>query len=85
MMDMICEIDPCYKKYVLTNKKTGKKKLYRKLTKAVYSTLLGAIIFYRNWVVNYMSGGTIPEIEWSIIWVEVRIEPLQPVHIQQDD
>ena len=25
MVDMICEIDPCYKKYVLTNKKTGKK------------------------------------------------------------
>ena len=43
---MICEIDPCYKTYVLTNKKTGKKKLYGKLTKAVYGTLLGAILFY---------------------------------------
>ena len=48
MVDMICEIDPCYKKYVLTNKKTGKKKLYGKLTKAVYGTLLGGILFYQK-------------------------------------
>ena len=48
MVDMICEIDPCYKNYFLTNKKTGKKKLYGKLTKAVYGTLLGAILFYQK-------------------------------------
>ena len=48
MVDMICEIDPCYKKYVLTNKETGKEKLYGKLTKAVYGTLLGAILFYQK-------------------------------------
>ena len=46
MVDMICDIDPCYKKFVLTNKRTGKKKLYGKFTKAVYGTLLGANIFY---------------------------------------
>ena len=45
MIDMICDIDPAYKKFVLTNKKTGKNKLYGKLTKAVYGTLLGAILF----------------------------------------
>ena len=45
MVDMICDIDSCYNKYVLTNKKTGKKKLYGKLTKVVYDTLLGAILF----------------------------------------
>ena len=28
MVDMICEIEPAYKKFVLINKKTGKKKLY---------------------------------------------------------
>ena len=48
MADMICDIDPSYKKFVLTNKRTGKKKLYDKLTKAVYGTLLGAILFYQK-------------------------------------
>ena len=48
MVKMICEIDPSYKKYVLTNKTTGKKRLYGKLTKAVYRTLLGAILFYQK-------------------------------------
>ena len=48
MVKMICEIDPSYEKYVLTNKTTGKKRLYGKLTKAVYGTLLGAILFYQK-------------------------------------
>ena len=48
MVDMICDIEPSYKKFVFTNKKTGKKKLYSKLTKAVYGTLLGAILFYQK-------------------------------------
>ena len=47
-MDMICKINPCYRKYILTNSKTGKKKLYRKLTKEVYRTVLGAIFFYQK-------------------------------------
>ena len=48
MVDMICDIDPSYKKFILINKKTDKKKLYGKLTKAVYGTLLGAILFYQK-------------------------------------
>ena len=48
MVDMIFDIDPCYKKYVLTNKKTGKKKLYCKPTNVVYGTLLGSILFYQK-------------------------------------
>ena len=48
MVKMICEIGPSYKKYVLTNNTTGKKRLYRKLTNAVYGTLLGAILFYQK-------------------------------------
>ena len=40
MVDIICDIDPAYKKFVLINKKTGKKKLYGKLTKAMYGMLL---------------------------------------------
>ena len=48
MVIMTCDVDPVYKKFVLINKKTGKKKLYGKLTKAVYGTLLGAILFYQK-------------------------------------
>ena len=48
MVKMICKINPNYFKYVLTNKRTGKQKLYGKLTKAVYGTLLGAILFYQK-------------------------------------
>ena len=48
MVNIICDIDPAYEKFVLTNKKTGKKKLYGKLTKAVYGTLLGAVLFYQK-------------------------------------
>ena len=35
MADMICDIGPSFKDNVIINKKTGKKKLYAKLTKAV--------------------------------------------------
>ena len=45
MIKIICEIDPSYEKYVLTHKTARKKRLYGKLTKAVYGTLLGAILF----------------------------------------
>ena len=48
MVKMICKIDSSYEKYVLTNKTTGKKRLYGKLTKAVYGMLLGAILFYQK-------------------------------------
>ena len=48
MVKMICEIDLNYLKYVLTNKRTGKQKLYGKLTKAFHETLLGAILFYQK-------------------------------------
>lgn len=36
-VNMICDIGPEYKKYLFSNKKTRKKKLYRKLTNSVYS------------------------------------------------
>ena len=48
MVDMICDIDPSFKDNVLVSKRTGKKRLYAKLTKAVYGTLLGAIFFYEK-------------------------------------
>ena len=48
MVKMISKINPSYRKYVFTNKTTGKKKLYGKLTKAIYGALLGAILFYQK-------------------------------------
>ena len=48
MVKMIGEINPSNDKYVLTNKTTGKKRLYGKLTKSVDGTLLGVISFYQK-------------------------------------
>ena len=48
MVGMFCEIDLCYKKFIPINKKTSKKNLYGKFTKAVYGTLLGAILSYKK-------------------------------------
>jgi hypothetical protein len=45
MVSMICGIDPKYKKNIIYGRH-GKKYIYVKLTKAVYSTLLEAILFY---------------------------------------
>jgi hypothetical protein len=47
MVSMICDIDPKYKDNIVYGK-NGKKYLYAKLTKAVYGTLLGAILFYEK-------------------------------------
>ena len=47
MVDMICQINPEYKKNVIVTK-AGKKIIYGKLTKAIYGTLLGAILFYEK-------------------------------------
>ena len=67
MVDMICDIDPSYEKFILINKKTGKKKLDGKLTKAVYCTLLGDILFYQklsrqlyNWSMNRIPMTCVP-------------------------
>ncbi|MGK3737709.1 MAG: hypothetical protein ACI90V_004556, partial [Bacillariaceae sp.] len=47
MVSMICDIDPNHAKNIVYGK-NGKKYLYAKLTKAVYGTLLGAILFYEK-------------------------------------
>ena len=48
MDKMICEIDPSYHENVVWSKYHKKKFLYGRLVKAVYNTLLGAIIFYNS-------------------------------------
>jgi hypothetical protein len=47
MVSMICDVDPKYKNNVVYAK-NGRKFIYAKLTKAVYGTLLGAILFYEK-------------------------------------
>jgi hypothetical protein len=47
MVSMICDIDEEYKNNIVYGK-NGRKCLYAKLTKAVYGTLLGAILFYEK-------------------------------------
>jgi hypothetical protein len=47
MVSMICDIDPKYKNNIVYAK-NGRKFMYAILTKAVYSTLLGAILFYEK-------------------------------------
>ena len=46
MVDIICVIDPSYHDKIIWSKDRKKKFLYGRLIKAVYGTLLGAIIFY---------------------------------------
>ena len=48
MVEMICEIDPSYHKNVIWSKDSKKKFLFCRLIKAVYGTLLGAVIFYNK-------------------------------------
>ena len=45
---MICEIDPSYYDKIIWSKDCKKKFLYDQLAKAVYGTLLGAIILYNK-------------------------------------
>jgi hypothetical protein len=47
MVSMICDIDHKYKKNIVHGR-NGKKYIYAKLSKAVYGTLLGAILFYEK-------------------------------------
>ena len=48
MVEIICELDLSYYKNVVWSKNCKKKSLYGQLIKAVYGTLLGAIIFYNK-------------------------------------
>ena len=48
IVDLICEIDPSYHNKIIWSQDCKKKFLYGRLIKAVYGTLLGAIIFYNK-------------------------------------
>ena len=48
MVDMLCEINPSYRSKIMRTKDKKRKFLFGRLVKAVYGTLLGAIIFYKK-------------------------------------
>ena len=48
IVDMICEIDSSYLDKIIWSKDHKKKFLYGQLIKAVYETLLWAIVFYNK-------------------------------------
>ena len=48
IVDMICDINPEYRQHVVYSHNNQKRQqyIYAKLKKAVYSTLIGVILFY---------------------------------------
>ena len=58
MVNMLCEIDSSLKHKVI-HTKNGKKFMFGKLDKAVYGTLLGAILFYEKFAVQLHNWGYI--------------------------
>jgi hypothetical protein len=91
MVDMICHIDPKYKKNVIYR---GKKKIiYAKLTKAVYGTLLGAILFYEKLSKQLIEWGYIQNnydactfnkvINGEQITIQFHVDDLKISHKQQ--
>jgi hypothetical protein len=92
MVSMICDIDPKYKKDVVYGK-NGRKYLYAKLTKAVYGTLLGAILFYEKLSKQLEDWGYVPNcydrctfnkmIDGNQITIQFHVDDLKISHMKQ--
>ena len=48
MVKMLCEINPEYRNHVIYSNNRKQQHLYGKLKKTIYSTLMGAILFYNK-------------------------------------
>jgi hypothetical protein len=92
MVSMICDIDPKYKKNIVYGK-NGKKYIYAKLTKAVYGTLLGAILFYEKLSKQLVDWGYEPNcydrctfnkmIDGNQITIQFHVDDLKISHMKQ--
>jgi hypothetical protein len=92
MVSMICDIDPKYKKNVVYGK-NGRKYIYAKLTKAVYGTLLGAILFYEKLSKQLVDWGYVPNcydrctynkmIDGDQITIQFHVDDLKISHMKQ--
>jgi hypothetical protein len=92
MVSMICDIDPKYRKNIVYGK-NGRKYMYTKLTKAVYGTLLGAVLFYEklskqliNWGYepNYYDRCTFNKmVEGNQVTIQFHVNDLKISHMKQ--
>jgi hypothetical protein len=92
MVSMICDIDPKYKDNILYGK-NGRKYVYAKLTKAVYGTLLGAILFYEKLSKQLVNWGYEPNcydrctfnkmIDGNQITIQFHVDNLKISHMKQ--
>jgi hypothetical protein len=92
MVSMICDIDSKYKKNVVHGK-NGRKYMYAKLTKAVYGTLLGAILFYKKLSKQLTDWGYKPNcydrctfnkmIDGNQVTIQFHVDDLKISHIKQ--
>ena len=93
MVEMICEIDPSYHKNVIWIKDCKKKFLYGRLVKAVYVTLLGAIIFYNKFSKHLANHGFVQNeydmctfnkmVNGEQITVQFHVDDLKVSHKEQ--
>jgi hypothetical protein len=92
MVSMICDIDPKYKKNIVYGK-NGRKYVYAKLTKAVYGTLLGAILFYEKLSKQLVEWGYEPNcydrctfnkmVDGNQITIQFHVDDLKISHMKQ--
>jgi hypothetical protein len=92
MVSMICDIGSRYKKNIVYGK-NGKKYIYAKLTKAVYGTLLGAILFYEKLSKQLVDWGYEPNcydrctfnkmIDGNQITIQFHVDDLKISHVKQ--
>jgi hypothetical protein len=92
MVSMICDIDPKYKKNIVYGK-NGRKYVYTKLTKAVYGTLLGAILFHQKLSKQLIDSGYEPNcydrctfnemIDDNQITIQFHVDDLKISHVKQ--
>jgi hypothetical protein len=90
MVSMICDIDSKYKKKIVYGK-NGRKYMYAKLTKAVYGTLLGAILFYEKLSKQLIDWGYEPDcydrctfnkmIDGKQITIQFQVDDLKLLHM----
>ena len=93
MVDIICEIDPSYFDKIMWSKDRKKEFLYGWLIKAVYRTLLGAIIFYNKLSKHLIDHGFVQNeydmctfnkmVNGEQITVQFHVDDLKVLHKDQ--
>jgi hypothetical protein len=92
MVSMICDIDSKYSNNIVYGR-NGKKFIYAKLTKAVYGTLLGAILFYEKLSKQLEDWGYEPNcydrctfnkmIDGNQVTIQFHVDDIKISHVKQ--